>query len=60
MNRKRSIFSIQAGLPPAGIARWATLAYMAVGAVVAMLVPVFLGVMLWYYLFGEPPPAPTP
>jgi hypothetical protein len=23
---------------------------------VALLVPVFLGVMLWYYLFGEPAP----
>jgi hypothetical protein len=59
VSRKRSLFSIDAGLPPAGPARWAVLAYMLVGGLVAALVPVFLGVMLWYYLFGEaPPPAP--
>jgi hypothetical protein len=52
------MFSIDAGLPPSGLARWATLAYMILGGIVALLVPVFLGVMLWYYLFGEPPPAP--
>lgn len=55
MKRKRSLFSIDAGLPPAGLARWAVLAYMLVGAVVAALVPIFLGVMLWYYFFGEAP-----
>ena len=56
---KRSLFSVDAGLPPSGPARWAVLAYMALGGLVALLVPVFLGVMLWYYLFGEPP-APAP
>jgi len=55
VKRKRSLFSIDAGLPPAGLARWAVLAYMLVGAVVAALVPIFLGVMLWYYFFGEAP-----
>jgi hypothetical protein len=30
---------------------------MAIGGLVALLVPAFLGVMLWYYLFGEPPRA---
>jgi hypothetical protein len=63
VSRKRSIFSalaIQAGLPARGAARWATIAFMGVGGVVALLVPVFLAVMLWYYLFGEPPPAPPP
>lgn len=53
MSRFRSLFAIDAGLPPAGPARWAVLAYMLVGGVVALLVPVFLGVMLWYYVFGE-------
>lgn len=53
-----SMFRIDAGLPPSGIARWATLAYMAIGGIVALLVPVFLGVMLWYYVFGEPAPRP--
>jgi hypothetical protein len=57
--RLRSLFSIDAGLPPAGLARWLVLAYMLLGGIVALLVPVFLGVMLWYYLFGEPPP-PAP
>lgn len=55
---RRSLFSIDAGLPASGPARWATIAYMILGGIVALLVPVFLGVMLWYYLFGEPPPAP--
>ncbi|HSM92530.1 MAG TPA: hypothetical protein VLT47_06535 [Anaeromyxobacteraceae bacterium] len=59
MSAKRSLFSIDAGLPPSGPARWAVIAYMAVGGLVAILVPIFLGVMLWYYLFGEPP-APAP
>lgn len=59
MSRKRSLLSIDAGLPPPGLARWAVLAYMLVGGIVALLVPVFLAVMLWYYLFGEPPP-PAP
>jgi hypothetical protein len=58
VSRKRSLFSIDAGLPPSGPARWAVLAYMLVGGIVALLVPVFLAVMLWYYLFGDPPPAP--
>lgn len=58
MSRKRSLFSIDAGLPPSGPARWAVLAYMVVGGIVAFLVPIFLAVMLWYYLFGDPPPAP--
>jgi hypothetical protein len=59
VNRKRSLFSIDAGLPREGAARWAVLAYMAVGGIVALLVPIFLGVMLWYYLFGGAP-APAP
>lgn len=58
MSRFRQLFAINAGLPPSGLARWAVLAYMAIGGVVALLVPVFLGVMLWYYLFGDPPPTP--
>jgi hypothetical protein len=53
------MFRIDAGLPESGLARWATLAYMAIGGIVALLVPIFLGVMLWYYVFGEPPP-PAP
>jgi len=53
------MFRIDAGLPPSGLARWGTIAYMIIGGIVALLVPVFLGVMLWYYVFGEPPP-PTP
>jgi hypothetical protein len=56
---KRSLFSVDAGLPRSGIARWAVIAYMLLGGLVALLVPIFLGVMLWYYLFGEPP-APAP
>jgi hypothetical protein len=59
VTRFRQLFAINAGLPPSGPARWAVLAYMAIGGVVALLVPVFLGVMLWYYLFGDPPP-PAP
>lgn len=59
MATRKSIFSIDAGLPAAGPARWGVLAYMALGGIVALLVPIFLGVMLWYYLFGEPsPPLP--
>lgn len=58
MTVRKSLFSIDAGLPPSGLARWATIAYMILGGIVALLVPIFLGVMLWYYLFGEPPPAP--
>jgi hypothetical protein len=57
--KRRSLFSIDAGLPASGLARWAVLAYMAIGGIVALLVPVFLGIMLWYYLFGDPtPPVP--
>ena len=62
MSPKRSLFSmfrVDAGLPPSGPARWATIAYMVIGGIVALLVPVFLGVMLWYSVFGEAPP-PTP
>jgi len=56
VNRFQSLFRFLESLPPSGPARWGVLAYMAIGGIVAMLVPVFLGVMLWYYLFGEPAP----
>jgi len=58
VSRFRDLFRIDAGLPPSGPARWAVLAYMLVGGLVALLVPIFLGVMLWYYVFGEPAPLP--
>jgi hypothetical protein len=59
VSRFTNLFKIDAGLPASGLARWAVLAYMAVGGIVALLVPVFFGVMLWYYLFGDPtPPLP--
>ncbi len=59
IKRLLSMFRVDAGLPPSGLKRWGTIAYMVVGGIVALLVPVFLGVMLWYYVFGEAPP-PTP
>ncbi len=38
---------IDAPLPPPGPARWATLAGLAVGGLVAVLVVVFFGVVAW-------------
>lgn len=58
MARARSLFAVDAGLPASGPRRWAVLAYMMVGGIVALLVPIFLGIMLWGYLFGAPPSPP--
>lgn len=38
---------IDAPLPPRGPARWATIAGLVVGALVALLVPVFFAALLW-------------
>ncbi|HET9551655.1 MAG TPA: hypothetical protein VFP50_01690 [Anaeromyxobacteraceae bacterium] len=38
---------IDAPLPPRGPARWATIAGLVVGGLVAVLVPVFFAVLLW-------------
>ncbi len=45
--RKPLSFRIDAPLPPRGPARWATIAGMVVGGLVAALVPVVLAVLLW-------------
>ena len=50
---KRNPFAIDAALPPAGAARWATIAGLVVGGIVALLVPVFFAVMLLGLLRGE-------
>lgn len=50
--RKRLSFRIDAPLPPRGPARWATIGGMVVGGLVAALVPVVLGLMVWELLAG--------
>jgi hypothetical protein len=44
--RRRRWFAIDAPLPPRGPARWATIAGLVVGGLVALLVPVVFLVML--------------
>ncbi len=41
-----------APLPPSGARRWAVLAMLAAGGLVALLVPVVFAVMLYSMLFG--------
>ncbi len=41
-----------APLPPSGPRRWAVLAMLAVGGLVALLVPIVFAVMLYSMLFG--------
>lgn len=45
MGKRR--FRIDVELPPAGPARWGTLAMLVMGGVVAVLVPAFLAAMVW-------------
>jgi hypothetical protein len=39
-------------LPPSGVSRYATLAMLIVGGVVALLVPVFFAIVLYDLVFG--------
>jgi hypothetical protein len=41
-----------APLPPSGARRWAVLAALAIGGLVALLVPIFFGVVLFSMLRG--------
>ncbi len=50
---KKNPFAIDAPLPPRGAVRWATIAGLVVGGIVALLVPVFFAVMLIGMLRGE-------
>jgi hypothetical protein len=50
---KRNPFAIDAPLPAGGAMRWATIAGLVVGGIVALLVPVFFAVMLIGMLRGE-------
>lgn len=50
---KRNPFALDVSLPAAGPARWATIAGLVVGGIVALLVPVFFAVMLLGLLRGE-------
>jgi hypothetical protein len=45
--RRPLSFRIDAPLPTRGPARWATIAGLVVGGLVALLVPVVLGLLLW-------------
>jgi hypothetical protein len=45
-------FRVDAGLPERGPARWAAIAAMMVGGLVALLVPIFLAVVVWGWLTG--------
>ncbi len=42
----------EAALPPAGPRRWAVLGMLALGGIVALLVPVFFAVVLLSFLRG--------
>jgi len=46
-------FRIDAALPEERLARWTVIAYMVIGGMVALLVPVVLGIMIWGYLTGQ-------
>ncbi len=50
---KKNPFAIDAPLPPPGPARWAAIAGLVVGGIVAVLVPVFLAVMVLGLLRGK-------
>ncbi|WP_041453599.1 hypothetical protein [Anaeromyxobacter dehalogenans] len=50
---KRNPFAIDAPLPPAGAARWATIAGLVVGGLVALSVPIFFALFLLGILRGE-------
>jgi hypothetical protein len=46
-------------LPASGLARVGVIAWLILGGIVALLVPVFLAIMVWGMLFGSPAsPAP--
>jgi hypothetical protein len=49
---KRNPFAIDAPLPPRGARRWAAIAGLVVGGIVAVLVPIFLVVMVVGLLRG--------
>ncbi len=53
LRRKKNPFAIDAGLPARGPARYAVIAWMVVGGLVALLVPVVFGVMVWGALHGS-------
>lgn len=50
---KKNPFAIDAPLPPAGAARWATIAGLVIGGLVALSVPIFFALMLFETLRGE-------
>lgn len=50
--KKKNIFAIDAPLPPSGPRRWAAIAGLVVGGLVAVLVPVVFAVMVWGLLAG--------
>jgi hypothetical protein len=49
----RAVRQLTEQLPKAPIARAGAMAYLVVGAIVAVLVPIFFGVMLWGMLTGQ-------
>lgn len=50
--RPRRPIRIDAPLPPRGPARWATIAALVIGGMVAILVPIVFAVMVWGYWVG--------
>ncbi len=48
----RSLLDLRAQLPAAGPRRWAVLAMLALGGIVALLVPVFFAVVFLSFLRG--------
>lgn len=56
--RRPLTFKIDAPMPAGRLARYAVIAWMVAGGIVALLVPVFLGVMIWGWLTGQLQTAP--
>lgn len=50
---KKHPFAIDAPLPPAGAARWATIAGLVIGGLVALSVPIFFALLILETLRGE-------
>lgn len=60
--KRKLRFRIDAALPPSGPARYLMIAWLVVGGLVALFVPVVLAVVIWAMATGQdqPPPPPPP
>jgi hypothetical protein len=53
-------FRIDAPLPPSGPKRYLMIAWLALGAAVALFVPIVLAIVIWGIATGQDEPKPEP